>query len=169
MLNRLIAMESVLPHCPHKTGAIEIRTFGRRSSGRGWPSSAAGPCREPAAAPGAGPDRALRLEPVPAARLGDLEHHGEPADLVQQHRELSGERRLVVFVDYMQKVPQIPEPENETEKVTYIVQGLKDIALAEDVPTVSIVAADKEGLKASRLRNHHLRGSRRSTTRPTSS
>jgi replicative DNA helicase len=79
--------------------------------------------------------------------------------LVQQHRQLSGDRRLVVFVDYMQKVPQIPEPENETEKVTYIVNGLKDIALSEDVPMVSIVAADKEGLKASRLRNFHLRGS----------
>ena len=65
----------------------------------------------------------------------------------------------MVFVDYLQKVPQIPEPENETEKVTYLVNGLKDIALAEDVPMVCIVAADKEGLKASRLRNYHLRGS----------
>ena len=27
------------------------------------------------------------------------------------------------------------------------------------MPLISIVAADKEGLKASRLRNHHLRGS----------
>ena len=79
--------------------------------------------------------------------------------LVEQHRALSGERRLVVFVDYMQKVPQIPEPENESEKVTFIVNGLKDIALSEDVPMVAIVAADKEGLKASRLRNFHLRGS----------
>ncbi len=79
--------------------------------------------------------------------------------LVRQHRELSGERRLLVIVDYLQKVPQIPEPENETEKVTYVVNGLKDIALAEDVPMISIVAADKEGLKASRLRNFHLRGS----------
>ncbi len=79
--------------------------------------------------------------------------------LVRQHRELSGDRRLVVFVDYLQKVPQIPEPDNEAEKVTYVVNGLKDIALAEDVPMISIVAADKEGLKASRLRNFHLRGS----------
>ena len=29
-------------------------------------------------------------------------------ELVQQHRELSGDRRLVVFVDYMQKVPVHP-------------------------------------------------------------
>ena len=53
----------------------------------------------------------------------------------------------------------IPEPPNEAEKVTYVVNGLKDMALTEDVPMIAIVAADKEGLKASRLRNHHLRGS----------
>ena len=46
-----------------------------------------------------------------------------------QHRELSGDRRLVVIVDYLQKVPQLPEPPNESEKVTYVVNGLKDIAL----------------------------------------
>src|SRR6185503_1802648 len=79
--------------------------------------------------------------------------------LVDQHRTLSSDRQLVVVIDYLQKVPQIPEPSTETEKVTFIVNGLKDIALSEDVPVISIVAADKEGLKASRLRNYHLRGS----------
>ena len=79
--------------------------------------------------------------------------------LVQQHRALSGERRLLVVVDYMQKVPMFPEPNTESEKVTFIVNGLKDIALSEQVPMICIVAADKEGLKAARLRNHHLRGS----------
>ena len=78
--------------------------------------------------------------------------------LVQQHRALSDDRRLLVVVDYMQKVPMHPEPNTESEKVTYIVNGLKDIALSEQVPMISIVAADKEGLKAQRLRNHHLRG-----------
>ena len=34
--------------------------------------------------------------------------------LVQEHRRLSGDRRLVLFVDYLQKVPVIPEPVNET-------------------------------------------------------
>jgi replicative DNA helicase len=64
-----------------------------------------------------------------------------------------------VIVDYLQKVPQVPEADTESEKVTYVVQGLKDIALSEHVPVIAIVAADKEGLKASRLRNYHLRGS----------
>ncbi len=79
--------------------------------------------------------------------------------LVQQHRELSGDRRLFVVVDYLQKVPVIPEPLTEAEKVTFVVNGLKDIALSEEVPMIAIVAADKEGLKAARLRNFHLRGS----------
>jgi replicative DNA helicase len=79
--------------------------------------------------------------------------------LVERYKQLSGDRRLVVFIDYMQKVPVHPEPPNEVEKVTYVVQGLKDLALNHEVPLISIVAADKEGLKASRLRNHHLRGS----------
>ena len=80
-------------------------------------------------------------------------------ELVRKYKELSGDRRLVVFIDYMQKVPVIPDPPTETEKVTYVVNGLKDVALTNDVPMISIVAADKEGLKAARLRNHHLRGS----------
>jgi len=79
--------------------------------------------------------------------------------LIQQHRVLSGDRRLLVVVDYMQKVPMYPEPPTESEKVTFVVNGLKDIALTEQVAMIAVVAADKEGLKASRLRNHHLRGS----------
>ena len=64
-----------------------------------------------------------------------------------------------MIVDYLQKVPMHREPDTESEKVTYVVNGLKDIALSEEVPMIAIVAADKEGLKASRLRNYHLRGS----------
>ena len=33
------------------------------------------------------------------------------------------------MVDYLQKVPVHPEPANEVEKVTSVVQGLKDLAL----------------------------------------
>jgi replicative DNA helicase len=75
------------------------------------------------------------------------------------HRDRHPDQRLMVVVDYLQKVPQVPEPSTEAEKVTYVVNGLKDIALTERVPVIAIVAADKEGLKASRLRNYHLRGS----------
>ncbi len=161
LLNRLIAMESALAHLPHKTGAIKIVDVRKEILGT-WMAEGSG---------GAQLANNPRLRPSldRIARYGQnlfLLRGSQTAStienirtLVQQHRKLSGDRRLVVFVDYLQKVPQIPEPENETEKVTYIVNGLKDIALAEDVPMIAIVAADKEGLKASRLRNFHLRGS----------
>jgi replicative DNA helicase len=163
LLNRLIAMESALAHLPHKTGAIKIQDVRREILGS-WVADGAG---------GTGPQLASnpRLRPS----LDRIGRYGQNLflmrgtqtastvdnirTLVQQHKELSGGRQLIVMVDYLQKVPQHPEPPTETEKVTYVVNGLKDIALAEQVGMVAIVAADKEGLKASRLRNHHLRGS----------
>ena len=67
---------------------------------------------------------------------------------------------VTVFVDYLQKVAIHPErAADENEKVTIVVEGLKDMALALDVPVFSIVAADREGLKAKRLHLFHLRGS----------
>jgi replicative DNA helicase len=161
LLNRLIAMESALAHLPHKTGAIKIQDVRKEILGT-WMAEGGG-----AAQLASNPRLRPSLDRI--ARYGQnlfLLRGSQTAStvdnirkLVQEHARLSGDRRLVVFVDYLQKVPQIPEPSNETEKVTYVVNGLKDIALSEDVPMVCIVAADKEGLKASRLRNFHLRGS----------
>ncbi|HEU5205245.1 MAG TPA: DnaB-like helicase C-terminal domain-containing protein [Candidatus Limnocylindrales bacterium] len=161
LLNRLIAMESALAHLPHKTGAIKIQDVRKEILGSWMAEGAAGPqlANNPRLRPSLdriaryGQNLFLMRGSQTASTIENIR------ELVRQHRALSGDRRLVVFVDYMQKVPQHPEPENESEKVTYIVNGLKDIALAEDVPMISIVAADKEGLKASRLRNFHLRGS----------
>ncbi len=161
LLNRLIAMESVLPHLPHTSAAIKIQDVRREilgtwmAEGTGGPQLASNPRLRPALDRIAryGQNLFLLRGSQTASTVENIRR------LVQQHKALSGERRLVVFVDYLQKVPMIPEPNTETEKVTFVVNGLKDIALAEDVPMISIVAADKEGLKASRLRNHHLRGS----------
>jgi replicative DNA helicase len=67
---------------------------------------------------------------------------------------------LTIFIDYLQKVAIHPERANdENDKVTIIVEGLKDMALALNVPVVAIVAADRDGLKAKRLHLFHLRGS----------
>ncbi|MGZ3632467.1 MAG: DnaB-like helicase C-terminal domain-containing protein [Candidatus Limnocylindrales bacterium] len=163
LLNRMIAMESALAHLPHKTGAIKIQDVRKEILGTWMAEGGAANMAQLTANP--------RLRPSldRIARYGQnlfLMRGSQTAStidnvrkLVQQHRQLSGDRRLVVFVDYMQKVPMIPEPDTESEKVTVVVNGLKDIALSEEVPLVSIVAADKEGLKASRLRNYHLRGS----------
>jgi replicative DNA helicase len=67
---------------------------------------------------------------------------------------------VTVFIDYLQKVAVHPErPRDENDKVTIIVEGLKDIALSLDVPVFAIVAADREGLKSKRIHLFHLRGS----------
>lgn len=78
--------------------------------------------------------------------------------LVEKHSSPAN-GRVVLFIDYLQRVPVYPEPPDEAEKVTKIVEGLKSIALSQDIVVVSVVAADKEGLKSKRLRLHHLRGS----------
>ena len=66
----------------------------------------------------------------------------------------------VVVVDYLQKVAVPNSDLPEAERVTLVVEGLKDIALQFSVPVVAIVAADREGISAGkRLRVHHLRGS----------
>lgn len=66
---------------------------------------------------------------------------------------------FVMFVDYLQKIAMRPEPPEESEKVTRTTEAMKDLALSYQIPIVAIVAADREGLKARRLRLHHLRGS----------
>ncbi|HEY2916505.1 MAG TPA: DnaB-like helicase C-terminal domain-containing protein [Candidatus Limnocylindrales bacterium] len=169
LLNRLIAMESVLPHLPHKAGAVRIQEVRRELLG----GSLAQAGQDDGSGASPRPDLAdnARLRPAlqRVARYGQnlFFMRGSATsstvdnlrELVRMHRDRNPDQRLLVVVDYLQKVPQVPEPESESEKVTYVVNGLKDIALSEHVPVISIVAADKEGLKASRLRNYHLRGS----------
>lgn len=66
----------------------------------------------------------------------------------------------LVVVDYLQKVPIPDGPDLEEERVTTVVEGLKDLALDLEVPVLAIVAAEKEGLASGkRLRVQHLRGS----------
>jgi replicative DNA helicase len=161
LLNRLVALESALVNLSQKAGAIKVQDV-RKEIMASWMGEGTG-------AAGLTANQKLRPSLDRIARYGQnlfLMRGSQTActidnirKLVQKHRALSNDRRLLVVVDYMQKVPMHPEPDTESEKVTAIVNGLKDIALSEHVPVISIVAADKEGLKAQRLRNHHLRGS----------
>lgn len=64
----------------------------------------------------------------------------------------------VLVVDYLQKVPHDGQV-SEAERVTEVVEGLKDLAMARRIAVIAVVAADREGLTAPRLRLHHLRGS----------
>jgi replicative DNA helicase len=161
LLNRLIAQESVLPSLPSRAGGVKLVDVRQEILGT-WMATG-------------GQEADLGSNPRLRPALERISRYGpnlymlrgsqstttveNMSALVARYKELAGDHRLVVFIDYMQKVPVHPEPPNEVEKITYVVQGLKDLALNHEVPLISIVAADKEGLKASRLRNHHLRGS----------
>jgi replicative DNA helicase len=66
----------------------------------------------------------------------------------------------LVVVDYLQRVHAPGGMIAEDERVTTVVEGLKELALGLDVPVLSVVAADREGITTGRrLRIQHLRGS----------
>jgi replicative DNA helicase len=91
-----------------------------------------------------------------AARKNDLD---TLRSLVAGYRAKSREP-LVLFVDYLQKVePGAGDMRSEDERVTEVVQALKQLALEHNVAVVAIAAAEKEGITAPRLRLSHLRGS----------
>jgi replicative DNA helicase len=75
--------------------------------------------------------------------------------------ELSrGASRLLVVVDYLQKIPvHRATLEPETEVTTFLTQGLKEMAMALGVQVIAIAASDRLGLKAKRMRLSDLRGS----------
>jgi replicative DNA helicase len=73
-------------------------------------------------------------------------------------RACPGSGPLVVIVDYLQKVSVYPDPPSEEEQVRRSVEGLKELAMSQSVAVVAVVAADAEGVKAQRMRIHHLRG-----------
>jgi len=69
-------------------------------------------------------------------------------------------RAPLVLVDYLQKVPVPGAPSGEDERITIVVERLKDMALELGVPVLAIVAAEKGSLVAGkRMRVHDLRGS----------
>jgi energy-coupling factor transporter ATP-binding protein EcfA2 len=76
LLNRLVALESALAHLPQKTGAIKIQDVRKEimSSWMGEGHRRSRPDGQPEAAAEPGPNRPLRPEPVPDARLADGQH-----------------------------------------------------------------------------------------------
>lgn len=77
------------------------------------------------------------------------------AALVAEHRQ----GPTVLFVDYLQKVPVVPEPAEEAERVKRVAEGLKELALTAGIAVIAVTAADRVGLDARRLRLRHFRGS----------
>ena len=62
--------------------------------------------------------------------------------LREQHEE------VVLFVDYLQKMPLFGQPDVPDEKkIAIVTEGLKNLALAHEVPIVAVSALDVEGLR----------------------
>jgi replicative DNA helicase len=71
-----------------------------------------------------------------------------------------GQERLLIIVDYLQKVPvDTRSLQPETEVTTYLTQGLKNLAMETGVQVIAIAASDRPGLKSNRVRFSDLRGS----------
>jgi replicative DNA helicase len=168
LMNRLICLESVNPPEMTTTQGLRMKDLqdiivskrARKYLGGDGSGSLRGILREnektsPALARMAAySDRMILLKASPAvttlSSIRDM-----TARLVQ-----ATNGNVVVFVDYLQKVAIYPEKAmDENDKVTIVVEGLKDIALSLNVPVFAIVASDREGLKAKRLHLFHLRGS----------
>jgi replicative DNA helicase len=64
-----------------------------------------------------------------------------------------------LFVDYVQKVPVLPDPPTEAERVSRVIEGLKELALRRTVPVVAVAGTGQSGLAARRLHLRHFRGS----------
>ena len=81
------------------------------------------------------------------------------ATAIDEVVDSTGEQPLVV-VDYLQKLHVSQRYGDDADRVTQIVEGLKDLALERDVPVLAVVASDMDGLAAGkRMRVHNLRGS----------
>lgn len=160
LTQRLLAMESVDPYSQDFQLGVTVRDLahqimaGRRRGNEGLYDL-------------------LQTDPRSATALERLRHYGHRMfllkgssarttlaainALVEAHRVRSDER-LVLFVDYLQKVPVVPEPPTEQERITKVVEGLKELAMSFEIPVVAVVASDREGLKAKRMRAHHFAG-----------
>jgi replicative DNA helicase len=72
----------------------------------------------------------------------------------------AGYQRLLVVVDYLQKIPvERSALQPETELTTYLTQGLKELALSTGIQVIAIAAADRPGLQSGRIQLSDLRGS----------
>jgi replicative DNA helicase len=159
LLERLIAMESALAGPEESIGVGDLRNLlangtGTRHGGHGGRGigellAELGPA-QPVLARLAEYEERLFL--VKAGAMTTVEAIGSLA------RACPGSGPLVVIVDYLQKVAVYRDPLSEEEQVRRSVEGLKELAMSQSVAVLAVVAADAEGVKAQRMRIHHMRG-----------
>jgi replicative DNA helicase len=80
-------------------------------------------------------------------------------DELERLSQINGSERTALIVDYLQKVPVVPEPALEAERVKRVAEALKELALRRGVAVIAVAAADQTGLSGRRVRLHHFRGS----------
>jgi replicative DNA helicase len=156
LLERLISMESALAGEEAPISVGDLRDLLAGNSGTGSHQGGIGELLAELGATQPVLERLAayeeRLFLVKAGAMTSVEAIGSLA------RACPGEGPLVVIVDYLQKVSVFPDPPNEEEQVRRSVEGLKELAMSQSVAVVAVVAADTEGVKAQRMRIHHLRG-----------
>ena len=129
LLHRLLAAET------HLAGSGEPTAGVRLTDVRKEVAAAAGAAGTPGAVAASlvgNPRLAPAIERIAAYGPRLFLLRGSPADtvvaqldaLVRDYRAANPDGRLVLFLDYLQKVPVLPEPPGEAEKVTRIVNGL---------------------------------------------
>jgi replicative DNA helicase len=156
LLERLIAMESALAGEEAPIGVGDLRNLLAARAGTGGAERGIGDLlgelgqAEPVLRRLAAYEERLFL--VKAGSMTTVEAIGSLA------RACPGAGPLVVIVDYLQKVSVYPDPPSEEEQVRRSVEGLKELAMSRSVAVLAVVAADAEGVKAQRMRIHHLRG-----------
>jgi len=97
-----------------------------------------------------------RLMLIKAGLITDLDAISKVTNELHQRYN----SRVILFVDYLQKVPaQGERAGDEAARTTVVAEGLKDIAMQLHIPVVAIAAADRPGLKVPRVRVYDLRGS----------
>jgi len=95
--------------------------------------------------------------------------HGDSLDTTLEHLEryvelarFYGYRRVVLVVDYAQRVPLSPSMLHvgldEGQRIDRIMRGLKSLAMNHGVPVLAVAAADAEGLRQQRVHVENLWG-----------
>lgn len=100
-----------------------------------------------------------------AERLLLVKASGDSSTLAQirawiEKAAVRADQRILVIVDYLQKVPvNTANLQPETEVTTHLAQGLKSLAMEMGVRVIAVAASDRSGLKSNRVRFSDLRGS----------
>ena len=95
--------------------------------------------------------------------------HGDSLDTTFEHLEryvelarFYGYRRVVLVVDYAQRVPLGPSflhmGLDEGQRIDLVMRGLKSLAMNHGVPVLAVAAADAEGLRQQRVHVENLWG-----------